>query len=324
MTNNKNINTPTNMAKRTLFGAGILVLVVGFFLLRQLTENTVFLFDVLVGFLMIAGSYEIDNLLKKMNRPVFSVVLGIYPVINFLVFLIAIIFKFSVINFLLLSVLVLIFIFLLLFTIALLSKRAMLKQMYLTGFEGGRNCFVVQKCANTFLGMLYPTFLLMFVFLINHFSTLFDITILDVGFLGLIMLFATTMTADTCAFLVGRTIKTKKLSLEKLGPGKTWSGLIGGILGAIIAAIIVYVIFVNCGYAATFDSFNLNIWSFLVIGLFCGIFNMAGDILSSFLKRRAGVKDFSNLIPGHGGVMDRINGLVVNAVVVFVALIICF
>ncbi len=324
MANNKNINTPANMTKRLICGIGIVALVVGFFLLRQISENTIYLFDVLVGFLMIAGSFEIESLFKKMNRQVFSVALAIYPVINFVMLLIALIFKFGVLYYLLLNILVLLFIFILIYTISILNKKAALKQMYLTNYEGGRLGFALKKSANTVLGMLYPTLLLMFVFMINHFSTFMDIITFDVGLLGLVMLFATTMTADTMAFLIGRTIKTKKISIEKLGPGKTWSGLVGGILGAIIAAIVVYVIFFNCGYKASFDLYHLNIWSFIVIGLFCGIFNMAGDVLASYLKRRAGVKDFSNLIPGHGGVMDRINGLVVNAVCVFVCLMCCF
>lgn len=324
MTNNKNVNTPANMTKRIICGAGILALVVGFFLLRQITDNTIYLFDVLVGFLMIAGSFEIDSLFKKMNRPIFSFVLGLYPVLNFVLLLVAIIFKFSVLYYLLLNVLVLLLIFILVCVIAMLSKKTVLKEMYLLGNEGGRLSFALKKSANTVLGMLYPTFLLMFVFMINHFSAFMNISTFDVGFLGLVLLFSTTMVADTCAFLIGRTIKTKKISIEKLGPGKTWSGIIGGILGALIAAIIVYFIFINCGYKTSFTAYNLNVWSFVVIGLFCGIFNMAGDILASYLKRRAGVKDFSNLIPGHGGVMDRINGLIVNAVVLFICLIICF
>ncbi len=324
MTSNKNINTPANMTKRIIFGALILVVVVGFILLRQISQNTVFLFDILIGFLMIAGSFEVENLFNKMNRQVFSVTLGIYPVINFAIFIIAILFKFSIIYYLLLNLFVILFIFLLDYVVALLNKKGTLTQMYLCGYEGDRFGFALEKSANTVLGMIYPTFLLMFVFLINHFSAFFNVVTFDVGFLGVVLLFATTMCADTCAFLIGRTIKSKKISLEKLGPGKTWSGLIGGIIGAMIAAIVVWAIFANCGYGSIFASYKINAFSFILIGLFCGIFNMAGDVLSSFLKRKADIKDFSNLIPGHGGVMDRINGLVVNAVVVFICLIICF
>ncbi len=324
MTTNKNVNTPANLTKRIIFGAGILILVVGFFLLRQINSNTIFLFDVLIGFLMIAGSFEIESLFKKMNRQVSSVILAIYPVVNFVFLLIAVMFKFSVLYYLLLCFLIVLFFFLLSYVIGLLNKKGTLKEMFLCSYEGGRLSFAIKKSANTVLGMIYPTLLLMFAFMINHFSAFVGLETFEAGFLGLVLLFATTMTADTCAFLVGRTIKSKKISLEKLGPGKSWSGLVGGILGAILAAIIVYLIFVNCGYKTVFADFNLSIWSFILIGLFSGIFNMAGDILASFLKRRAGVKDFSNLIPGHGGVMDRINGLVINSVCVFVCLMICF
>ncbi|MBR1925344.1 MAG: CDP-archaeol synthase [Clostridia bacterium] len=321
----KNINTPANVLKRIIFGAGILFVVVGFFLLRQISDNTVYLFDILVGFLMISGSFEIDNLLKKLNRYAYSIVLGIYPILCFLLLILCINFNISCLLFLAFNILLLVAIFGFCYLYSLCFKRSTLKFMYYVGYEKSRYKFCLEVSLNTILGLIYPTFLMIFIFLINHFSSFNpNINTNTIGFLGLVLLFSTTMVADTCAFIVGRLIKSKKICLKKLGPGKSWSGLCGGILGAIIASIIVYVIFVNCGYAEIFGDFSINFWSFLFAGLFCGMFNMAGDIFASYLKRRAGIKDFSNLIPGHGGIMDRVNGLIFNAPVVFVVLLIMF
>ena len=98
-----------------------------------------------------------------------------------------------------------------------------------------------------------------------------------------------------------------------------------GIIGAGLAGMLTYAVFtLFANYSSLFGLLNLNVWYFLLIGLVCGLFNMLGDTFSSYFKRRAVVKDFSNLIPGHGGVMDRINGLVVNSFCVFAILLVLF
>ena len=191
-----------------------------------------------------------------------------------------------------------------------------------------------KKSLNSAFVCIWPTLLLSFMFLINHFTELqiaqdsFLVAYqgsADFGLIGLALLFATSMLADTCAMLVGRTLKSPKINLAKLGPGKSWSGLCGGIVGAVIGAILVFVVFNFFEtYTLLFNAVGITIWSFVLAGLICGIFSMLGDIFSSFFKRRAGVKDFSNFLPGHGGIMDRVNGIVVNSVAVFVIMCIFF
>ncbi len=322
---NKNINTPANMGKRTLSSLIILVVLLAFFLLRQISETTVFLFDIFIGFLMIIGTFEVENLLRKMDRPTYTIGLGLFPVLCFVLLIISVLYQIGFVYYLLMNLGGLLLTFLLCFIFGISFKKQSLKQMYLDGFEGEYTRYVTHKSANTLLGCIYPTFMLSFLFLINHFSAFsMNAFSADVGFLGLVLLFVTTMFADTCALFFGRLIKSKKISLKKLGPGKSWSGLVGGILGAILGAILVYIIFANMGYASLFAEYGVGFWAFIIGGLFCGIFNMGGDIVSSYLKRRAGVKDFSDFIPGQGGIMDRINGLVFNGMFVFLFLIILF
>lgn len=119
------------------------------------------------------------------------------------------------------------------------------------------------------------------------------------------MLFAVTWSADICAFLVGSILKGPKL-WPRFSPNKTWSGFFGGLVGAMIAAVLV----------ATFSDATLVWYAAALVGLAGGLATMAGDLWESALKRRFGVKDSGDLIPGHGGLLDRVDGLMFASVVI--------
>lgn len=120
------------------------------------------------------------------------------------------------------------------------------------------------------------------------------------GVQAIILLIIIVATTDTFAFFSGRLIGGPKL-MPRLSPNKTWSGLIGGVLAASAAA---------AAYAWVVD---LTPWRLAVDAVFLAIVSQAGDLLESGLKRAFGVKDASNLIPGHGGFMDRMDGLAAAA-----------
>lgn len=122
------------------------------------------------------------------------------------------------------------------------------------------------------------------------------------------MLFAATWAADIGAFAVGSTLKGPKL-WPRFSPNKTWSGFVGGLAAAMGAGSLM----------AWISAFELNIWAAALIGLTVGLATMAGDLWESAIKRRFGVKDSGDLIPGHGGLLDRVDGLMF-AVVVMAAL----
>ncbi|HKT52894.1 MAG TPA: phosphatidate cytidylyltransferase [Caulobacteraceae bacterium] len=113
-----------------------------------------------------------------------------------------------------------------------------------------------------------------------------------------ILLFAVTWSADICAFLVGNALKGPKL-WPRFSPNKTWSGFAGGLLGAMGAAIA----------TSHYSTAKLSFGAAALIGLSGGLATMAGDLWESMLKRRYGVKDSGDLIPGHGGLLDRVDGL---------------
>ena len=111
---------------------------------------------------------------------------------------------------------------------------------------------------------------------------------------------------DIFAYFTGRAVGGPKL-LPAISPNKTWSGLAGGMLGA---AAVSYGVTQYLGLSGPIIRYAL------IAGLVLAVVAQAGDLFESWLKRRAGVKDSSGLLPGHGGVLDRLDGLVPVAIVV--------
>lgn len=122
-----------------------------------------------------------------------------------------------------------------------------------------------------------------------------------------LMLFATTWAADIGAFVFGNMFKGPKL-WPRFSPNKTWAGFIGGLVTAIAASVAVAAMFMRLSLAGAG-----------LIGLAGGLGTMAGDLWESMLKRRFGVKDSGDIIPGHGGLLDRVDGLMFAVMVFAVA-----
>lgn len=112
------------------------------------------------------------------------------------------------------------------------------------------------------------------------------------------LVLAVAWAADIAAFLVGSALKGPKL-WPQFSPNKTWSGFIGGLFAATLAALAL----------SRFLPMGLDPLKACALGLFAGLATMAGDLWESMLKRRFGVKDSGDLIPGHGGLLDRVDGL---------------
>lgn len=116
------------------------------------------------------------------------------------------------------------------------------------------------------------------------------------GLLAIVLLFAIVWSTDIFGYFAGRAIGGPKL-LPSVSPKKTWSGAIAGTLGAMIVAVVV---------ASLFGSFGTG--TVAAVALLLSVCAQAGDLFESFVKRKFGAKDSSQLIPGHGGVMDRLDG----------------
>jgi phosphatidate cytidylyltransferase len=119
---------------------------------------------------------------------------------------------------------------------------------------------------------------------------------IEYGFIAILLIFAVVWTTDILAFFAGRAFGGPKL-MPSVSPKKTWSGAVAGTAGAMLIAALVSYFFPGISIAAA-----------VVIALLLSVASQLGDLMESAIKRRFGAKDAGTLIPGHGGVMDRLDG----------------
>lgn len=122
------------------------------------------------------------------------------------------------------------------------------------------------------------------------------------GLIVILLLFFCVWGADVFAYFSGRTIGGPKLA-PTISPNKTWSGFIGSLVGALLLSYLVNI-------AAGFDPMMV----FFIIMILTAVVSQLGDLVESSIKRKFNVKDSGAIIPGHGGILDRVDGLVVAAV----------
>ncbi len=154
--------------------------------------------------------------------------------------------------------------------------------------------------ATTILGFLYVAIFFSFIVLVNQKAN---------GNYLVWLIFVSAWLCDTLAYYTGKFFGKNKLC-PKVSPKKTIEGSIGGIIGSVIGCSII-------GLIATNNSVTINIIHYILIGLICGIVCQFGDLVASSIKRFAGVKDYSNLIPGHGGILDRFDSILFSGLAVY-------
>jgi phosphatidate cytidylyltransferase len=146
-----------------------------------------------------------------------------------------------------------------------------------------------------FFPFLYPTAGLLFVF------TMYQ----EYGILSLLWLLAVVALTDIGAYAVGKSIG--KTPFSPTSPNKTREGVFGGVAVATVVG-------------AFFGLFVVDFWTALIISFVVSVSSIFGDLFESSLKRSAGVKDSGDLLPGHGGVLDRIDGYLFGGIVMLVLL----
>ncbi len=155
--------------------------------------------------------------------------------------------------------------------------------------------YTLLDSAGTLMGTLYVGLL----------SYLYLLRTLQDDWIWLLYMLAGTWATDTTAFFVGKTFGRKRIA-PVLSPKKTLEGAIGGLLGSVLIS-----------YLFVLYKPELPLHKMLLLGLLLGVAAGVGDLLESAFKRQAGVKDSSKLIPGHGGILDRIDSLLFTAPLVY-------
>lgn len=116
---------------------------------------------------------------------------------------------------------------------------------------------------------------------------------------------------DTGAFIVGSLFGKHRL-FERISPKKSWEGFFGGLVFNIIAAILFAL------YCPGFFGYINGIWQWIGLAVIVTVFGTWGDLVESLIKRTAGVKDSGNIIPGHGGILDRIDSMLLSMLACFI------
>lgn len=277
--------------KKTLTGLLMLAVFIGFVLLTSLWDGQgQYFFDALVIIVLGLSTFEMVKCSRQKGYnveiiPLVIVVLGVYPAIKFLGY-----FGFFM---------VLVAGMILSFCFFVFDQRVKLKDMLMTLFI-----------------MLYPIAPIMCVLQ----------TMNAYGMLPFLMACASAMLADTIAYYAGSAIKGPKI-FPKISPNKTYSGSIIGLVGGVAGALIIYAMFeyanipVNAPIKFS-DVLPNPILFYSLMGLAIGVVSEIGDLFASRVKRELEIKDFSNLLGSHGGLMDRLDSIIFA--VLFVAVVIEF
>lgn len=152
----------------------------------------------------------------------------------------------------------------------------------------------------TLLGFIYVGVFFSFIYLVANKTN---------GNYYVWLIFMGSWVTDTFAYYAGRLFGKTKLC-PKISPKKTIEGSIGGLLGSTLVCGIFGIVISN--YISVFP-----IYHFFIIGALCGIFSQFGDLVASSIKRFVDIKDYGNLIPGHGGILDRFDSILFSGIIVF-------
>ena len=153
----------------------------------------------------------------------------------------------------------------------------------------------IHNIAYVFLGQIYIAipFVLMF--------TIYE----EFAAILLLSVFVIIWANDSFAYLIGSWLGKHKMC-ERISPKKSWEGFAGGLIGAFIVVCILFKFLP----VEIFNYYNLNLWQWLIFALIIVIFGTLGDLFESLIKRTIGVKDSGNIMPGHGGFLDRLDSVI--------------
>ena len=187
-------------------------------------------------------------------------------------------------------------------------------------FIANHENMTLESLGLTVISAIYPALLLCVMVLINHVDINVDsVKKFDLDSrLAILLVFYISPWADSIAYVFGlcfRKYFPKKMA-PKLSPNKTVIGGVGSFVGGAVGAASLY--FLYNAFAGSFAQMYIWLPVYMVIGLIVTVAVMVGDLVESCIKRKAGIKDMGNLIPGHGGILDRIDSALFAAVAIYI------
>ncbi len=187
----------------------------------------------------------------------------------------------------------------------------------------------IENLGVTLLSCVYPVLMLTVLVLVNHVSdpsatalAKFPETLANLAInsdLLIVFVFVISPLSDCVAYLFGKFLRKKfpEKMAPAISPNKTIIGGIGGLIGGVIGGIAIY--FAYNAIAGSFDQMYIWLPVYIAIGFVAAAATEFGDLVESCIKRKVGIKDMGNIMPGHGGVLDRIDGTMFAGLAVYLA-----
>lgn len=316
------------MKKRIYSSIAIVLIVALMFVLKIYVSD--YFFDAFFAIIACFACFEMSRLFTKIGFYNYQLLAVLFPSLLTAGNLIGIFYAgqtgdiYWVLWIIMIDVALMILVALIAYIFGLLRRKSTQNEIVVRGLNISANKFAFKKALNTLICFVYPSFLFMFFIFINHIGDLPLSKLAGIDSNVSIFMVMTAliipMITDTFAMLTGSVIGGKKLC-PKISPNKTISGSVGGVLWCVLVAAAVYLIF---GCVESFAPFMevFPIWAYLLIVFFGSAIAQCGDLCESVVKRRAGVSDSGNIIPGHGGMLDRIDSYIFIAPYVMLAFLI--
>ena len=282
--------------KKRFITAMVLFLIFTAVVVTTLSVHRIF-YDVLILIMMLFAASEVGGAVKKISAKPLSIVVALNIVIGYAAFMFMQ-YRYQKGGFTA-YFLVLGLMFIICLIVNMFAKR-----------------LTIQNVVSTMFVMIYPCAIMMYMLGLNYLGM--D----DNAFrsAAVVMLFVVSPLTDSFAFFVGSRLKGPKLC-PAISPKKTISGAIGGLFGGVLGGVIIYLFAISGWFSflhlGSLGSGWRNPFHYIAIGFLGGIATQIGDLIASYIKRACRIKDYGRLLPGHGGIMDRIDGMLITSVVYY-------